>query len=90
MEKRLINIKDAAVYLGLTVNTLRCMCSRRTIPFVKIGRTVKFDILRLNQMIKDCSIEVGSFDNLPNSGHVFTAEGGTPLCVSTREVKTGT
>ena len=87
--KRLINIKEAAEYLGLTVNTLRCRCSRRTIPHVKIGRTVRFDILKLDQMIKDYSVEVGDFDSLPNSGHSFTAEGGTPLCVSTREVKTG-
>ena len=56
MEKRLLNIRDASVYLGISVNTLRCWCSRRTIPYVKIGSMVRFDMSVLEQWIKEQTV----------------------------------
>ena len=35
-------VKQAAKYLGTTVATLRTRCSRRQVPFVKIGKSVRF------------------------------------------------
>jgi excisionase family DNA binding protein len=41
---RLVTIHDCSVYLGLSVHTLYTMVSERRIPFVKVGRLVKFDL----------------------------------------------
>jgi len=40
---RLITVKEAAVYTGLSPDTLYTMVSQRRIPFVKVGRLTKFD-----------------------------------------------
>jgi len=54
MEKRLLSIEEASEYLGIPKNTLRCWCSRRSIPYVKLhGRMVRFDVLRLDTWIEE-------------------------------------
>ena len=40
---RYLNIDDAAVYLGTTRKALRKRIERRTIPYLKDGRRIKFD-----------------------------------------------
>ena len=42
--RRLIDIRDAASYTGLSVHTVYAMVSQRRIPFVKVGRLLKFDL----------------------------------------------
>lgn len=54
--KRLININDAAAYTGLAVSTLYTMVSQRRIPFVKVGRLVKFDVGLLDGWIKQHTV----------------------------------
>lgn len=49
---RLITIRQAAAYTGLSVHTLYTMVSQRRIPYVKVGRLVKFDVDLLNAWIK--------------------------------------
>lgn len=44
MTRRLLTIKEVADYTGLSVHTLYTMVSQRRIPFVKVGRLVKFDL----------------------------------------------
>ena len=56
MEKRLLDVNEASEYLGIPVNTLRCWCSRKTIPHVKIGRMVRFDVEELNRWIGERAI----------------------------------
>jgi len=58
MEKRLFNIKEAALYLNLSKNTLYQWICQRRIPFVKCGRLVKFDIEDLNSWIDSNKIKV--------------------------------
>jgi len=48
---RLISIKDAASYTGLSPHTIYTMVSQRRIPFVKMGRLVKFDLALLDKWI---------------------------------------
>jgi len=48
---RLVSIQDCALYLGLSVHTLYTMVSQRRIPFVKVGRLVKFDLALLDAWI---------------------------------------
>jgi len=42
-EKRLFTIKEASEYLGISVNALYCRVCRKQIPFVKIGKLLRFD-----------------------------------------------
>ena len=51
INRRLISIQEAATYTSLSVNTLYKMISRRAIPFVKVGRLVKFDLAKLDEWI---------------------------------------
>ena len=48
---RLMNIEDCSIYIGLSVHTIYTMVSQRRIPFVKIGRLVKFDVVLLDAWI---------------------------------------
>jgi excisionase family DNA binding protein len=50
-EVRLLNIKEAARFLGTTDKTLYSKVWRREIPFVKIGRSVRFDVRDLEALI---------------------------------------
>jgi len=54
--RRLIAIPDAAEYTGLSPHTLYTMVSQRRIPFVKVGRLVKFDLDLLDKWIKQNTV----------------------------------
>jgi excisionase family DNA binding protein len=41
--RRLLSIQEVADYTGLSVHTLYTMVSQRRIPFIKVGRLVRFD-----------------------------------------------
>ena len=51
LRPRLVSIQECGVYLGLSVHTLYTMVSQRRIPFVKVGRLVKFDLALLDAWI---------------------------------------
>jgi len=52
VKKRLLIVKEASEYLGITENALYCMVYRRQIPFVKIGKRLKFDKIDLDKWIE--------------------------------------
>jgi len=52
MDKRLLNVGEAAEYLGVTKGTLYVWACRRKVPFVKIGRLTKFDLRDLDKWIR--------------------------------------
>ena len=41
--KRLLNVEEAAGYLGLKVDTVYKKARLRELPFVKVGRALRFD-----------------------------------------------
>ncbi len=49
--RRLVSIQEAGDYLGLSVHTVYTMVSQRRVPFVKVGRLVKFDLALLDAWI---------------------------------------
>ena len=57
MQKRLITIKEASEYLGISVNTLYSWVSQRKIDYVKIGRLTKFDLRVIDKFIENNSVE---------------------------------
>lgn len=61
MNKRLININELSEYIGLSTSTIYSWVSQRRIPFVKCGRLTKFDLQRINDWIKESSVEEKKF-----------------------------
>jgi len=53
---RLLNVREAARYLGTTAKTLYTMAWRRDIVFVKMGRSLRFDIRDLEQMVENAKV----------------------------------
>jgi excisionase family DNA binding protein len=53
---RLLNVREAARYLGTTAKTLYAMAWRRDIVFVKMGRSLRFDIRDLEQMVENAKV----------------------------------
>lgn len=53
---RLIDIKAAAQYTGRSAHTIYAMVSPRGIPYVKLGRLVKFDVALLDAWIKQNTV----------------------------------
>ena len=41
--QRLMSVKETAAYTGLSYHTVYTMVSQRRIPFVKVGRLLRFD-----------------------------------------------
>jgi excisionase family DNA binding protein len=60
-EVRLLDVRQAAKFLGTTEKTLYSRVWRREIVFVKIGRSVRFDLRDLEQMIKDGKVTPQDF-----------------------------
>jgi len=50
--RKLISVTEAAQYTGLSVHTVYTMVSQRRIPYVKVGRLVKFDVPMLDAWIR--------------------------------------
>ena len=57
MQRRLITIKEASEYLGISVNTLYSWVSQKKIDYVKMGRLTKFDIRVLDKLIENNSVD---------------------------------
>jgi excisionase family DNA binding protein len=51
-EVRLLNIKEAARFLSTTDKTLYTKIGRPEIPFIKLGRSVRFDVRDLEALIE--------------------------------------
>jgi excisionase family DNA binding protein len=49
--RRLLDIKEASLYIGLQVDTIYRMVSQRRIPFVKVGRRTMFDVRLLDDWL---------------------------------------
>ena len=52
MEKRFFNVKEVAVYLCVSTETIRAWVKRGYIPFSKLGRAVRFDVHKLEAWLK--------------------------------------
>jgi len=54
--RRLIPIQQAADYTGLSIHTLYAMVSQRRIPYVKVGRLVRFNEELLDKWIRQQTV----------------------------------
>ena len=55
--KRLLNVREAAQYLDLEVDTVYRKSRLREVPCVKVGRALKFDVRALDRYIEQHTIE---------------------------------
>ncbi len=55
--KRLLNVEEAAEYLGLQVDTIYKKSRLRELPSVKVGRALRFDVMALRRFIEEHTIE---------------------------------
>lgn len=61
IKRRLINVNELSEYTGLSTNTLYSWVSQKRIPYVKCGRLTKFDLERIDDWIKEISVERKKF-----------------------------
>jgi excisionase family DNA binding protein len=57
MERRFIGIKELSQYLGLTEGTLYVWVCHRKIPFYKFGKSVRFDLKKIDIWAKKKLVE---------------------------------
>ena len=55
--KRLLNVREAAQYLGLEVDTVYKKARLRELPCVKVGRALRFDLKALERFVEQHTIE---------------------------------
>jgi excisionase family DNA binding protein len=55
--RRLLNVRVAAQYLGLEVDTVYKKARLREVPCVKVGRALRFDVEALGRFIEQHTIE---------------------------------
>jgi excisionase family DNA binding protein len=55
--KRLLNVEEAAEYLGLQADTVYRKARLRELPSVKVGRALRFDVEALERFIEEHTIE---------------------------------
>jgi excisionase family DNA binding protein len=50
--RRLVTVQDAALYLSVSVSTLYGWVYQRRIPFIKVGRALRFDLADLEHIVE--------------------------------------
>jgi len=55
--KRLLNVEEAAEYLGLKADTVYKKARLRELPYVKVGRALRFDVKALERYVEQHTIE---------------------------------
>lgn len=57
MERRFLGIKEFAQYLGLTEGTLYVWICHKKIPYLKLGKLVKFDLKEIERWLEEKKVE---------------------------------
>ena len=55
--KRLLTPGEAAAYLGLQIDTIYKKARLRELPSVKVGRSLRFDVVALNRYVEQHTIK---------------------------------
>ena len=61
--KRLYTIKEAGIYLGRSVNSVRELIWDGKLPFVRVGRRVHLDIRDLDEFIEKHKVRNDYYDS---------------------------
>jgi excisionase family DNA binding protein len=52
VSRKFLTVKEVSGYIGIATDTIYTMVSQRRIPYVKVGRLVKFDQSDLDSWLK--------------------------------------
>lgn len=52
MERRFYNAKEISIYLGVSEEAVRKWAIRGRIPFVKLGKSLRFDKIKIDFWVK--------------------------------------
>lgn len=55
--KKLISSKELSDYLGVPLNTIRSWVWMKRIPYLKLGRLVRFDVNAIDLWLKDRAVD---------------------------------
>ena len=58
MEKRFLGLQEVSEYLGVTRGTLYVWVCHKRIPYLKMGRLVKFDLQEIEAWLKDKRVKI--------------------------------
>ena len=58
MNNRLLGTTEISEYLGIKMNTIYAWVNQRRIPYIKVGRLVKFDIRKIEEWVSENTVEV--------------------------------
>lgn len=64
MERKLINIQELSGYLGVPLPTLYTWTHLKKIPYVKIGRVLRFDRVEIDDWVEKKKVGVLNFGSL--------------------------
>ena len=56
IEKRYLGIDEFSQYMGVTKGTLYVWVCRRKIPYLKVGKLVKFDLRVIEEWLRENSV----------------------------------
>ena len=58
MEKRFLGIEELAQYLGVAKGTVYIWCCHKKIPYLKVGRLIRFDLREIEEVwLKEKRVE---------------------------------
>lgn len=60
MESKLLNVKDASRFLAVSISTLYGWVWQRRIPYIKVGRALRFDRRDLEMFIRSNRVDARS------------------------------
>jgi excisionase family DNA binding protein len=56
LPRKYLTVREVSEYMGIATDTIYTMVSQRRIPYVKVGRLVKFDQAVLDAWIKQHTV----------------------------------
>jgi len=56
LSRKLLTVKEVSGYTGLAADTIYTMVSQRRIPFVRVGRLLRFDEAMLQAWLKENTV----------------------------------
>ena len=62
---RLVTVNDAAKYFAVSVPTLYGWVYQRRIPFVKVGRALRFELVHLDALSREIGLSPDTSANYP-------------------------
>ncbi len=56
LEKRYLGVVECSEYIGISKGTLYVWVCHKKIPYLKVGRLVKFDLREIEEWLKENSV----------------------------------